>query len=101
MLPIPQELRDDVVSVARNREPGQWLSVVVKDFGICECCLVNRKRQGDVEDGSRPGKTREELSEPQDLRRRNWLLEQEHKVIRRSPVYLSEANQPGKSYTPS
>lgn len=30
----PQEFRDDVVRVARNREPGQKLSAIARDFGI-------------------------------------------------------------------
>jgi|GEM_PF-2033809 len=48
--PYPQEFREDVVRVARNREPGQKLSVIAKDFGISECCLTNWMRQADVED---------------------------------------------------
>lgn len=30
--PYPQEFRDDVVRVARNREPGQRLSAIAKDI---------------------------------------------------------------------
>ena len=94
--PYPQEFRDDVVRVARNREPGQKLAVIAKDFGISESCLTNWMRQADVEDGARPGKTREESSELRDLRRRNRLLEQENEVLRRAAAYLSQANLPGK-----
>lgn len=32
--PYPQEFRDDVVRVARSREPGVELSQIAKDFGI-------------------------------------------------------------------
>ncbi|WP_434175735.1 IS3 family transposase [Brachybacterium conglomeratum] len=92
--PYPQEFRDDVVRVARNREPGQKLAVIAKDFGISESCLTNWMRQADVEDGARPGKTREESSELRDLRRRNRLLEQENEVLRRAAAYLSQANLP-------
>ena len=42
--PYPQEFRDDVVRVARNREPGQKLSVIAEDFGISESCLTNWMR---------------------------------------------------------
>ena len=97
----PQEFRDDVVRVARNREPGQKLSMIAKDFGISESCLTNWMREADVEDGARPGKTREESSELRDLRRRNRLLEQENEVLRRAAAYLSQANLPGKSSTRS
>ena len=60
--PYPQEFRDDVVRVASNREPGQKLSQIARDFGISESCLTNWMRQADIEDGNRPGKTREESS---------------------------------------
>jgi transposase len=99
--PYPQEFRDDVVRVARNREPGQKLVVIAKDFGISESCLTNWMRQADVEDGARPGKTREESTELRDLRRRNRLLEQENEVLRRAAAYLSQANLPGKGSTRS
>jgi len=35
--PYPQELRDDVVAVARNGEAS--LTRIAKDFGISEGCL--------------------------------------------------------------
>ncbi|WNB88510.1 IS3 family transposase [Glutamicibacter protophormiae] len=96
--PYPQEFRDDVVRVARNREPGQKLAVIAKDFGISESCLTNWMRQADVEDGARPGRTREESTELRDLRRRNRLLEQENEVLRRAAAYLSQANLPKRLY---
>jgi transposase len=99
--PYPQEFRDDVVRVARNREPGQKLSVIAKDFGISESCLMKWMRQADVKDGARPGKSREDSAELRDLRRRNRLLEQENEVLRRAAAYLSQANLPGKSSTRS
>lgn len=83
--PYPSEFRDEVVRVARNREPGQKLSVPAKDFGISESCLTNWMCQADVEDGARPGKTREESSELRDLRR--------------AAAYLSQANLPGNGST--
>ena len=58
-------------------------------------------RQADVEDGNRPGKTREDSNELRELRRRNRLLEQENEVLRRAAAYLSQANLPGKSSTRS
>jgi hypothetical protein len=32
--PYPKEFRDDVVSVARTREPGQTIKQIAADFGI-------------------------------------------------------------------
>jgi quercetin dioxygenase-like cupin family protein len=39
---VPQEVRDDVVRVAKNREPGQTLKQIAADFGtvaivLCRC----------------------------------------------------------------
>ena len=61
--PYPQEFRDYVVHVATNGEPGQKLAVIANDFEFSESCLTNWVHQADVEDGARPGKTREESSE--------------------------------------
>ena len=99
--PYPPEFRDDVVRVARNRDPSQKLSAIAKVFGISESCLTNWMRLADVEDGNRPGTTREKSTELRDLRRRNRLLEQENEVLRRAAAYLSQANLPGKGSTRS
>ena len=56
--PHPREFRDDVVAVARKGEAS--LAQIAKDFGISESCLANWLRAADVEDGKRPGVTREE-----------------------------------------
>ncbi|WP_460675394.1 transposase, partial [Lentzea nigeriaca] len=32
--PTPQEFRDDVVRVARDREPGVTVEQIAKDFGV-------------------------------------------------------------------
>lgn len=58
-------------------------------------------RQADINDGARPGKTREESFELRELRRRNRLLERENEVLRRTAAYLSQADLPGKSSTRS
>ncbi|WP_223246416.1 transposase, partial [Micrococcus luteus] len=53
--PYPQEFRDDVVRVVRDREPGQTIKQITADFGIAESCLRNWMRRADVEEGSTPG----------------------------------------------
>src|SRR3954465_6341062 len=55
--PYPREFRDDLVNVARNREPGQHLKQIAADFGISESCLTNWMKAADVEDGVKPGTT--------------------------------------------
>jgi transposase len=88
----PQEFREDVVEVARAREPDVTLAQVAKDFGISDATLSNWLRQADVEEGRKPGVTKDEAAEVRELRRRNRLLEQENEVLRRAAAYLSQAN---------
>ena len=94
--PYPKEFRDDVVRVARNREPGQHLRQIAADFGISESCLTNWMRKADIEDGLAPGTTAGENAELREARKRIRLLEQENEVLRRAAAYLSQANLPGK-----
>jgi transposase len=92
--PYPREFRDDVVAVARRGEAS--LRRVAADFGISESCLANWLRAAEVDDGARPGVTREESAELRELRKRNRLLEQENEVLRKAAAYLAQGNLPGK-----
>lgn len=94
--PFPREFREDVVRVARNREPGQSLKQIAADFGIAESCLRNWLRRADVEDGVRSGTTAADNAELREAKKRIRLLEQENEVLRRAAAYLSQANLPGK-----
>ncbi|MEY8656079.1 IS3 family transposase [Brachybacterium paraconglomeratum] len=92
--PYPQEFREDVVRVARSREDGITIAQIAKDFGVHEVTLHKWIRQADIDDGNRPGKSREESAELRDARKRIRLLEQENEVLRRAAAYLSQANLP-------
>ena len=94
--PYPKEFRDDVVRVARNREPGVHLKQIAADFGISESCLTNWLKSADVEDGIKPGTTAAENTELREAKKRIRLLEQENEVLLRAAAYLSQANLPGK-----
>ncbi|KRF19115.1 transposase [Nocardioides sp. Soil797] len=94
--PYPQEFRDDVVRVARNREPGVELSQIAKDFGVHFTTLYSWMKKADVEDGVKPGVTANENAELREAKKRIRLLEQENEVLRRAAAYLSQANLPGK-----
>ena len=94
--PFPREFREDVVRVARNREPGQTLKQIAADFGVSESCLTNWLAVADREDGIRPGPSAGELTELREAKKRIRLLEQENEVLRRAAAYLSQANLPGK-----
>ncbi|GAB1688645.1 transposase [Krasilnikovia sp. M28-CT-15] len=99
--PYPQEFRDDVVRVTRERDPGVTVEQIAKDFGVHPMTLFKWLRQADVDAGAKPGVTRTESAELRELRRRNKLLEQENEVLRRAAAYLSQANLPGKGSTRS
>jgi len=91
--PYPEEFRDDVVNVARNREPSTHLKQVAADFGMSASCLTNWLEAADVEDGVQPGMTAAENTDLRDARRRIRLLEQENEELRRAAAYLSPANR--------
>src|SRR5215207_11692411 len=94
--PFPREFREDVIRVARNREPGVRIKDIAADFGISESCLTNWLAAADVEDGVKPGVTAAETAERRAAMHRIRLLEQENEVLRRAAAYLSQANLPGK-----
>lgn len=97
----PQEFKDDVIQVARTRAPGETLEQIAHDFGVHPVTLSKWLRQADVEDGIKPGVTKDQAAEIRELRRRNRRLEQENEVLRRAAAYLSQANLPGKGSTRS
>ncbi|WP_405910227.1 IS3 family transposase [Streptomyces sp. NBC_00828] len=96
--PYPQEFREDVVRVARNRGPGVTVEQVAADFGVHAMTLWKWMRRADIDDGTKPGTTSQESAELREARRRIKLLEQENEVLRRAAAYLSQANLPKRIY---
>ncbi len=94
--PYPQEFREDVIRVARSREPGVRIKDIAADFGVTASCLTNWLSRADRDEGLKPGSTTTELAELRDAKKRIRLLEQENEVLRRAAAYLSQANLPGK-----
>jgi transposase-like protein len=90
--PYPEELRRDVVAVARKHEAP--LSQIARDFGISEATLHNWLRKADVDDGIRPGVTTAESEELRALKRRNRLLEQENEILRRAAAFFARELPP-------
>jgi transposase len=99
--PYPEEFRDDVVRVARNREPGVTIEQIAKDFGVHPMTLTKWMRNAVTDESVMPGQARSETVENRELRKRVRLLEQENEVLRRAAAYLSQANLPGKGSTRS
>jgi transposase len=82
--PCPREFREDVIRVARSREPGVRIKDIAADFGITEPCLTNWLARADRDDGIKPGPTTAELAELREAKKRIRLLEQENEVLRRA-----------------
>ena len=99
--PYPREFRDDVVRVARDRDPGGSVEQIAKDFGAHPMTLFKWLRQADIDAGAKPGVSSIESAELRQARARIKLLEQENEVLRRAAAYLSQANLPGKGSTRS
>lgn len=98
--PCPQEFREDVVRVARNRGPGVTVEQVAADFGVHAMTLWKWMRRADINDGVKPGRPARS-AELREALRRITLLEQENEVLRRAAAYLSQANLPGEGSTRS
>ncbi|MFY1615771.1 IS3 family transposase [Micromonospora sp. WMMD736] len=96
--PYPREFRDDVVRVARDREPGVTVEQIAKDFGVHPMTLFKWLRQADVDAGATPGTSSSESAELREARKRIRLLEQENEVLRRAAAYLSQAHLPKRLY---
>ncbi|MGW5274062.1 transposase [Streptomyces sp. NPDC004044] len=86
--PYPEEFRQDVVRVARNRGPGVTVEQVAADFGVHAMTLWKWMRRADIDDGAKPGTSSQESAELREARRRIKLLEQENEVLRRAAAYL-------------
>ena len=93
--PYPREFREDVIRVARSREPGVRIKDIASEFGISESCLQNWLTQADRDDGLRSGPTTDEQAELREAKKRIRLLEQENEVLRRAAAYLSQSQLPG------
>ncbi|MEV6112392.1 IS3 family transposase [Streptomyces sp. NPDC052109] len=96
--PYPEEFRQDVVRVARNRGPGVTVEQLATDFGVHPMTLWKWMRRADIDDGSKPGVTSQESAELREARRRIKLLEQENEVLRRAAAYLSQVHLPKRIY---
>ena len=99
--PYPREFREDVVHVARNRDPGVTVEQVAPDFGVHSMTLWKSLQLAKVEDGEGANQMRSESEVLSELCKRNRLPEQENEVLRRAAAYLSRANLPGKGSTRS
>ncbi|MFF4283626.1 transposase, partial [Streptomyces kronopolitis] len=71
----PEEFRQEVVRVARNRGPGVTVEQVATDFGVHAMTLWEWMCRADIDDGTKPATTSQESAELRQARRRIMLLE--------------------------
>ncbi|KAF2774949.1 transposase IS3/IS911 family protein [Streptomyces sp. OM5714] len=93
--PYPKEFREDVVRVARNREPGITLEQIAADFDV-HPIMSKWLSRADTDEGARPATASGESAELREARKRIRLLDQENEVLRRAAAYLSQTNLPAK-----
>ena len=93
---FPKEFREDVVRVARNREPGVTIAQVAKDFGIHQGTLEKWLYRERVDSGETPGITTGEHKEYVSYASETETLEQEVEVLRRAAAYSVAGALPGE-----
>jgi len=72
--PYPREFRDDVVRVARNRDDGVTIEQIATDFGVHPMMPTKWMRQGDIDDGAKPGTCASESGQRRESRRRKPVV---------------------------
>ena len=88
--PHPPEFRQRAVELARLREKST--REIAKDLGISESCLRNWMHQADVEDGQRPGVTKDEHAELVALRRELRVAKMEVEILKRAAAFFAQEN---------
>ncbi|MCM0622538.1 transposase [Nocardioides bruguierae] len=73
----PKEFKEDVIRVARARGPGETLEQIAHDFGVHPVTLSKWLLQTDMEDGIKPGITRDQAAELRKANQGIRRLEQE------------------------
>jgi transposase len=86
----PPEFRQRAVELARLRvKPA---SQIAADLGISDSCLRNWMHQADIEDGRRPGVTKDEHVELIELRRELRVAKMEVEILKRAAAFFAKEN---------
>jgi len=72
--PYPKEFGEDVVAVARGREPGVTIEQIAKDFGVHAMTLQKWLQRSAIDEGAKPGQSRAEGVELPEARKRIRFL---------------------------
>ena len=86
----PPEFRQRAVELARLREKP--LAKIADDLGISESCLRGWVAKADVEDGRRPGLSKDDHAELVELRRELRVTKMENEILKRAAAYFAKEN---------
>src|SRR3546814_16736546 len=90
----PKEFKEDVIRVARDRGPGETPEQIAHDFGVHPVTLSKWLTHADIEDGIKPGDTKEQETDLREARRWSRRMEQATEVLRLASDHISRANLP-------
>ncbi|MEU0077294.1 transposase [Micromonospora tulbaghiae] len=99
--PYPREFRDDVVRLARDREPGVTVEQIAKDFGVHPTTFFKWLRQVEVDAGAAPGTASTEAAELREARKRIRLLEQAIAASPRSDRHATGDDKKAAGHRPA
>jgi transposase-like protein len=88
--PHPEEFRQRAIDLVRLGEKP--VSQIAHDLGISDSCLRGWVKVADVEDGRRPGLTRDEHDELVELRRELRVTKMENEILKRAAAYFAREN---------
>lgn len=86
----PEEFRHRAVELARLGDKS--VAQIAKDLGISESGLRRWMSQAEVEEGSRPGLTKDERAELVRLRRETRTQAMEIEILKRASAYFAREN---------
>ena len=86
----PPEFRQRAVELARLHEKP--VREIADDLGISESCLRNWVAKADVEDGRRPGVSKDDHAELVELRRELRVTKMENEILKRAAAYFAKEN---------
>jgi transposase-like protein len=88
--PFPEEFRRRAVALAR--EGDKSIPRLAEDLGVSESGLRRWVAQADIDDGSKPGVTSDELAELRRLRKENRVLKMERDLLSRAAAFFATEN---------
>jgi transposase len=88
--PYPEEFRRRAVELARAGDKP--IAQIARELNIAQSGLRRWLAQTDIDEGAKPGLTRDERKEMAELRRRNRQLELEVEILKRAAAYFAAEN---------